>query len=131
VYVCRQLITEQPPNRRLQLTAFGARDHRHFDSFRSALAAAEAQHVGRHFDGTLSRSRTELMVMHSKVMVCWHDQKQPYRDEQRIRTPICAGVIKGNAIWSCPMHSNALLSRRGSSQTYRVRRNIRRSRRAK
>jgi len=26
----------------------------------------------------------------------------------------CAGVISGNAIWSCPMHSNALVSWRGS-----------------
>jgi len=35
------------PNRRLQLTAFGAQDRAFFDSFRSASAAAEAQHVGR------------------------------------------------------------------------------------
>jgi len=34
------------PNRRLQLTAFGARDRGHFDSFCCASAAAEAQHVG-------------------------------------------------------------------------------------
>jgi hypothetical protein len=30
----------------LQLTAFGARDRLHFDSFCSASAAAEALHVG-------------------------------------------------------------------------------------
>jgi len=35
-----------PSNRRLQLTAFGARDRLHFDSFCSASAAAEAQGVG-------------------------------------------------------------------------------------
>jgi len=35
-----------PSNRRLQLTAFGARDRWHFDSFRRASAAAEAQDVG-------------------------------------------------------------------------------------
>jgi hypothetical protein len=35
-----------PPNRRLQLTAFGARDQGYFDNFRRASAAAEAQHVG-------------------------------------------------------------------------------------
>jgi hypothetical protein len=34
------------PNRRLQLTAFGARDRWHFDTFRGALAAAEARTVG-------------------------------------------------------------------------------------
>jgi len=36
-----------PPNRRLQRTAFGARDRVHFDSFWSASAAAEAQAVRR------------------------------------------------------------------------------------
>jgi hypothetical protein len=36
-----------PSNRRLQLTAFGARDRAFFDTFRSASAAAEAQDVGR------------------------------------------------------------------------------------
>jgi hypothetical protein len=97
----------------LQLTAFGARDRCYFDSFCSASAAAEAQGVGRHFDGTLSCSRTELMVMHSNVMVCWRDLKQPCRDEQRIQTPICAGVYSGNVVWSCPMHSNANVCWRG------------------
>jgi len=33
------------PNRRLQLTAFGARDHCYFDTRCRASAAAEAQHV--------------------------------------------------------------------------------------
>jgi hypothetical protein len=44
----RHLERCEQPNRRLQLTAFGARDRAHFDSFRSASAAAEAQHVGAH-----------------------------------------------------------------------------------
>jgi len=35
-----------PPNRRLQLTAFGARDRAVFDTLSSAVAAAEARDVG-------------------------------------------------------------------------------------
>jgi len=104
---------EPPPNRRLQLTAFGARDRWFFDSFCSASAAAEAQHVGRHLDGTSSHSRTRLTVMHSNAIVCWRDLKPPCRDEQRIQTPIYAGEICGKVIWSCPMHSNAIVCWRG------------------
>ena len=38
--------TGPQPNRRLQLTAFGARDSSYFDTQRRASAAAEAQGVG-------------------------------------------------------------------------------------
>jgi hypothetical protein len=72
-----------------------------------ASAAAEAQHVGRHFDGTPSHSRTRVMVMHSNVMVCWRDLRQICRDEQCIRMASCAGVVSGNLISSGSRHSNA------------------------
>src|SRR6266498_815197 len=42
-----------------------------------ASAAAEAQAVGRHFEGTASHSRTRLMVMHSNVKVCWGGLLKP------------------------------------------------------
>jgi len=66
------------PNRRLQRTALGTERDRSFFESESRherfpdldCVAAEAQHVGRHFDGTLSRSRTELMVMLSKAFLC-------------------------------------------------------------
>jgi hypothetical protein len=75
--------------------------------------AAKRPPVGRHLDGTPSRSRTRLMVVHSNVMVCWRDLSQACRDEQRIRMRSCADLVSGNLIWSCPMHSNAKVCWRG------------------
>jgi hypothetical protein len=51
----------------------------------------------------------QLMVMLSNDIVCWRDPRQLRRDEKRIRMSSCAGVISGNAIWSCPMHSNVIV----------------------
>ena len=51
----------------------------------------------------------QLMVMHSNVIVCWSDLRQPYHDQQRIRTPSCAGVVSGKLISSCPERSNVLV----------------------
>ena len=78
-----------------------------------ASAAAEAQHVGRRLDGTRSRSRTRLMLMHSNVIVCWRVLFRACRDQQRIRMRSCAGVYSLNVITSCPMHSNAIVCWRG------------------
>jgi hypothetical protein len=49
----------------------------------------------------------QLMVMHSKVIVCWRDLSQACRDEQCIRTASCAGVVSGKLISSGSRQSNA------------------------
>jgi hypothetical protein len=49
----------------------------------------------------------QLMVMHSKVIVCWRDLSQACRDEQCIRMASRAGMVAGKLIWSCPMQSKA------------------------
>jgi len=61
---------QERPNKRLQLTAFGAQDRWYFDTFCRALAAAEAQHVGpQHRSPTrlIAQRRTTQMPYHTLI----------------------------------------------------------------
>jgi len=51
--------------------------------------------------------------MDSKLIACWPDLGQPWRDEQSIRMSRCADAVSDKVICSCPTHSNAIVCWRG------------------